>query len=75
MMWAAAVGQVAVAIPEALEAAHDQWRNSQAKDYDGPTCGKLPVGRAYRIIARGAVSGLPMLVTLTIFLFPALYKA
>ncbi|KAJ4348908.1 hypothetical protein N0V95_005088 [Ascochyta clinopodiicola] len=75
MMWAAAIGQVAVAIPEAMEASRDQWKNSQPKGYDGPICGKLPADRAYRILARGAISGLPMLVTLTIFLFPALYKA
>ncbi|KZM26718.1 hypothetical protein ST47_g2164 [Ascochyta rabiei] len=75
MMWAAAIGQVAVAIPEALEASRDQWKNSQPKTYDDPMCSKLPVDRAYRILVRGAVAGLPMLVTLTIFLFPALYKA
>ncbi|KAF9701557.1 hypothetical protein EKO04_000332 [Ascochyta lentis] len=75
MMWAAAVGQIAVAIPEALEASRDQWKNNQSKAYEGPVCGQLPVDRAYRILVRGAISGLPMLVTLTIFLFPALYKA
>jgi hypothetical protein len=73
MMWAAAVGQVIVAIPEAMETARDQWKNSQLED--GPAkCDTLPVDRAYRILARGAIAGLPMLVTLTIFLFPALYK-
>ena len=73
MMWIAALGQVAVAIPEAWETARDQRRGDYG--HRGPVCGKLPVDRAFRILMRGAVSGLPMLVTMTIFLFPALYKA
>jgi hypothetical protein len=73
MLWAAAVGQVATSIPEAWEAAKD--RPGRAVDpKTGLVCGTLDAGRAYRILARGAVGGLPILVTLTIFLFPALYK-
>jgi hypothetical protein len=58
-------------MPEAYEAALDQGKG---RGNGGPVCGELPINRAYRILARGTVSGLPMLVTLTVFLFPALYK-
>lgn len=74
MLWAAAFGQVAVVIPEAYEVARDEAKTYHSGGPQGLVCGTLPTDRAYRILARGVVSGLPMLVTLTIFLFPALYK-
>lgn len=66
MLWVAAVGNFVIAVWEVYEVAYDV-----AKD----GCGEFPAKQAYRILSRGAVGGLPILVTMTIFMFPALYKA
>ncbi|KAF3050824.1 hypothetical protein E8E11_006527 [Didymella keratinophila] len=65
------LGSLAVGIPEGLEATQDYQKASLPQDYRGPPCGPYPKGRFYRIVARQIVNTLPVLVTFTIFFFPA----
>ncbi|KAJ8110640.1 hypothetical protein OPT61_g6560 [Boeremia exigua] len=74
MLFASSLGLLAVGIPEGLEAATDNQKNGLRGDYIGPACGALPHGRFYRIMARQFVNSLPLLVTLTIFFFPAVVR-
>ena len=71
---AASLGLFAVGIPEGLEAATDQQKAMLSPDYRGPACGPLPRARFYRIVARQIANTLPLLVTLTIFFFPAIVR-
>ncbi|KAF1923794.1 uncharacterized protein M421DRAFT_9404 [Didymella exigua CBS 183.55] len=71
---AASLGLFAVGIPEGLEAVSDQQKAMGHHDYRGPVCGPFPRGRFYRIMARQMANTLPLLVTLTIFFFPAIVR-
>jgi hypothetical protein len=111
---ATAVGQLAIALPEALELsrpaacsaaansyvladmhgelgrlraaggdgrAHAAWERDAARQgvasrrvEDTPCELGFQSHRAYRVLLRGMVNAMPNLVTLVIFLFPALYK-
>mgnify|MGYP004509793939 CR=1 FL=1 len=71
---ASSLGLIAVGVPEGIETAEDNQKNNLPGGYIGPPCGKLPSSRFYRIMARQMVSSLPLLVTLTIFFFPAVVK-
>jgi hypothetical protein len=64
-------GSLAAGIPEGLEAVQDLQKNSLPSDYRGPPCGPYEKGRFYRIAARTLITTFPILVTLTIFFFPA----
>jgi hypothetical protein len=39
-----------------------------------PECGAIPVGKFYRVLVK-AIGSIPFLVTMTLFLFPALMRA
>ena len=67
-LWLGAAGMVLVGCFEGLEMATDEMKGP------GPKCGAVPVDRFYRVMARNVVGSLPLLVTLTIFFFPALVK-
>ncbi|KAF2633526.1 hypothetical protein BU25DRAFT_453279 [Macroventuria anomochaeta] len=71
----AALGLFVMAIPEGLEMARDRLDVRPPNDYLGPSCGDLPTDRFYRIVYRNIVNSLPLLVSLTIFFFPALVKS
>jgi hypothetical protein len=73
-LWLASVGQFIVAIPEAVEMTEDYMHNYWPSGYGGPDCGKYNLNRYYRIWARGIINSLPLLVSMTIFFFPALVK-
>ncbi|KAH6642434.1 hypothetical protein C7974DRAFT_408993 [Boeremia exigua] len=73
-LFASSLGLIAVGVPEGLEAAMDSQKNGLRGDYVGPACGALPRSRFYRIMARQLVNSLPLLVTLTIFFFPAVVR-
>lgn len=62
----------AAGIYEGLEVVADQQTGALPKDYRGPACGPYEKNRFYRIMGRTIVSTLPILVTLTIFFFPAI---
>lgn len=74
MLFLSALGLAAVGVPEGLEAAMDYKKNNMRKEYVGPVCGAVPIGRFYRIMARQFANALPLLVTLTIFFFPAVVR-
>lgn len=61
----------AAAVYEGLEAVDDMKGKSLSPDYRGPACGPYEKNRFYRIMGRTIVSTLPILVTLTVFFFPA----
>lgn len=70
----ACLGLFAVGIPEGLEMIQDQHKGSVPPEYRGPVCGPYHQGRFYRIMARQIANTLPLLVTFTIFFFPAIVK-
>jgi|SRR5690242_16941565 len=74
MLFASALGVAAVGVPEGMETIMDYQKLRLRKDYVGPACGALPVNRFYRIMARQLFNSLPLLVTLTIFFFPAVVR-
>lgn len=73
-LWVSSVGMFLVGIPEGLEAASDHQRSLMRGDYIGPVCGPMPTMRFYRVMARQIINSLPLLVTMTIFFFPAVVK-
>lgn len=74
MLFLSALGLAAVGVPEGIEAAMDYQKANLRGDYIGPACGSLPLSRFYRIMARQLANALPLLVTLTIFFFPAVVR-
>lgn len=73
-LWVSSVGMFIIGIPEGLEAVADYQRSLLRADYIGPVCGPFKIQRFYRIMARQIINSLPLLVTMTIFFFPAVVR-
>ena len=71
-LWVSAVSLPIVGLFEAMEAAIDSKAHGSA--VDAPKCGPVHTGPFYRIMARSMFGSLPLLVTMTIFFFPALVR-
>lgn len=67
-LWIAAFGMVAVGAWEGVVVAMQEAKGP------GPACGAIPMASFYRIVVGKMIASLPLLVTMTIFLFPALVR-
>ena len=67
-LWTAAFGSFLLGVWEGLDAARDAHKGP------GPQCGAIPMASFYRVVVGKMVASFPLLVTMTIFLFPALVR-